>query len=103
MARYRILKITDGDKHPEFYIQTWGTKYKPWNFLNHYPKDWVYLDKYGKAMYEGIRPNDQEQLKPFSRYDSAKEFLDAIINRTPTKKEVVFDTLTDNPPKETGT
>lgn len=75
MARYRILKITDGDKHPEFYIQTWGTKYKPWNFLNHYPKDWVYLDKYGKAMYEGIRPNDQEQLKPFSRYDSAKEFL----------------------------
>lgn len=98
--RYRIIKITNSNNHSEYHIQAWGTKYKPWNIFNQYPKGWVYLDIHGKPMYEGRMPAHQDELKPFLGYEPAKVCLDSIINYVPPITEVVFDT--SNPPKQTG-
>ena len=103
MARYKIVKVPKIKSDPIFRIEIWQKTTINSSFFTTVSQGWVYVDVNGKAMRKGKSSWSQEVLKPFTTYEQAKEYLDAILEFIPSEIEVVFDTLSANPPKETGT
>ena len=105
MERYRIVKVPKIDSEPICRIETWGTvfKWSVWRGTSE-SEGWVFVDINGNPirLVPG-RPNCQTVMKLFNTYASALNKVEAIIEYLPKQKEVVFDTLTANPPTETGT
>lgn len=103
--RYRIVKVPNIDSEPIYRIETWATvfKWSVWRGTSE-SKEWVFVDINGNPirLVPG-RPNCQTVMKPFNTYTSALNKVEAIIEYLSKKDEVVFDTLTANPPTKTGT
>ena len=102
MKRYRIVKVPLPEKKSKYKVQVhvletlgcWFSKTEVWK--------WYELDSRGHAIYSP----DERFTPPLSLFDSiqqAKDYIKMRLEYLVKKEEVVFDTLTANPPTETGT
>ena len=89
MARYRIVKTRISSSLEQFSIEKYTEKVENGDVTI---GDWEYVSDYWG-----------DPLKYYGNFDDAKKELDKIIECDENKIEIVFDTLTYNPTKETGT
>ena len=96
MARYRIVKVPTLSGGSGFHIEKLVENSTYGIGIRIESKEWIMVDRYG-------RMTATPETDLYYDYDEAKKFLDLIIEMSKRESEIVFDTLTDNPPKETGT
>lgn len=105
MARYRIVKVPQIESDPIFRIECRGKIYSRdfFGFITS-KEGWVDISPRGSSIIISLlHPNVQEHVPSFKTYELAKDKLDSILEYAPKQNEVVFDTLTANPPTDTGT
>lgn len=105
MERYRIVKVPQIKGEPVFRIEIYvneTTSERPELITE--TKGWFQIDEFGKRMiYHKRRPCSQNRMCLFITQKEAEEKITSILNFNAESEEVVFDTLTANPPTETGT
>ena len=94
--RYRIVKITNESDKVEFWVQALCDSLTSGmgNGIEKVSEEFVNVDI-------DNNPNKKDMI-PFNNFNLAKKCLDYILAKEP-RVDVVFDTLTSNPPKQTGT
>lgn len=102
MKRYRIVKVPLPGKKSKYKVQVHVLETQGWWFYETKVWKWYELDSYGHAIYSP----DEIFTPPLSLFDSiqqAKDYIKMRLEYLAKTEEVVFDTLTANPPTETGT
>ena len=105
MSRYRIVKVPIQGKPEKYRVEIRTIKLLPWWAARRSMGEWCRLDMRGRIWYSRSHRHGPSppQLDLFDSVDEAKEYIRDRIEYLSKSNEVVFDTLTANPPKETGT
>ena len=101
MARYRIVKVPalSGLK---FYVEIHCESWMRSTGICTHKQEWKRLDIDGDPVgSEAAEIN--RGLSAFKTIDMAKEYIESLISFQSEETTVVYDTLTSNSPKETGT
>lgn len=100
MARYRIVKVPIQGNPDKYRVEVFETRTISGWFSKWQITEWCGLDISGDAWYIREGSPSPPPLSLFDSEQKAKDYIDERKEYINKPEEVVFDTLTDNPPKE---
>ncbi len=102
MKRYRVVKIPIPGEKSKYEVQVHELEIRTVWFSEKRTWKWHELDEYGWALYSGL-PIPPPPLDLFDTIEDAKDYIKMGLEYLAKTPEVVFDTLTANPPTDIGT
>ena len=101
--RYRIVQVPIQGKPDKYRVEVYATTTEYGLFTERKIEGWRRLDICNGVWEDRGRGPSMPQQKLFKSQDKAKEYIKQRLEYLSKEDMVVFDTLTANPPKETGT